>query len=319
MAPEHWRDKTVLVEFEGVYKNCTVSLNGNPIGAHKYGYTTFTVVLDGLRYGNENTLTVVADNSKLPNSRWYTGSGIYRPVWLYVGKSDGIAYRGVKITTLSVDPAVVRVETKTTSSPTVEVVEGDTVIASGTGTVCELTIPGANLWSEKTPYLYTCRVKAGEDTVEEKFGIRQITWSKDGLFINGIETKLRGGCVHHDNGVVGAATYDESEWRRVRIMKEAGFNAIRSSHNPASRAMLEACDYYGVYMMDETFDMWYNRKTQFDYGNDFAECWREDVAEMVERDYNHPCVILYSIGNEVAEPFEKKGIETGKALYLIHI
>ena len=318
-APAEWEGKHILVEFEGVYKNSTVSLNGAVIGGHKYGYTTFNVELTGLHYGGENTLTVVADNSKLPNSRWYTGSGIYRPVWLYIGDAQRIGYQGVKITTLSIDPAVIRVESKATAEVCVDILDGETVVASETGTAIELAIPNAKLWSAETPNLYTARVTCGDDVVEEKFGIRKIEWSTKGLFINGKETLLRGGCLHHDSGILGAATYDESEWRRIRILKEAGFNAIRSSHNPASRAMLEACDHYGMYMIDETFDMWYNRKTPYDYGCDFEQHWAEDTAAMVHRDYNHPCVIMYSIGNEVAEPGEAKGLEYGKKqVDLIH-
>ncbi|MGN0801130.1 MAG: glycoside hydrolase family 2 TIM barrel-domain containing protein, partial [Candidatus Faecivicinus sp.] len=222
-------------------------------------------------------------------------------------------------------PACVRVETKATRGEiAVEILDGESVVAMGNGAACEIEIPNAKLWSDEAPYLYTCRVTLTDkgrvaDIAEEKFGIRSIEWSGRGLFINGRETLLRGGCVHHDNGILGAATYDESEWRRVRILKEAGFNAIRSAHNPASRAMLEACDHYGMYVMDETFDMWYNRKTKHDYGLDFNACWAEDTAAMVCRDYNHPCVILYSIGNEVAEPAEARGLEAGKAqIDLIH-
>lgn len=324
-APAEWKGKDILAEFEGVYKNSVISLNGKKIGGHKYGYTTFTVELAGLRYDGENTLTVTVDNSKLPNSRWYTGSGIYRPVWLYIGEKDHIAYRGVKITTLSVSPARVKVETRAAAGRIdVEILDGREVVARGSGSLCEIEIPGGKLWSDETPDLYTCRVTLTQDgtvvdTVSERFGIRDIKWSPKGLFINGKETLLRGGCVHHDNGILGAATYDESEWRRVRILKEAGFNALRMAHNPCSRAMLEACDYLGIYVMDETFDMWYNRKTKYDYGNDFEDCWKEDTAEMVERDYNHPSVILYSIGNEVAEPFEAKGVDAGRAMVeLIH-
>lgn len=314
-VPAEWEGKKVIVEFEGVYRNCTVSLNGKEIGGHRYGYTGFTLPLENLNIGGENTIKVVADNSKLPNSRWYTGSGIYRPVWLYVGEEGGIGYRGVRITTVSVNPAVIKVEAPANAK--VEILDGETVIASGVPG--EITVPGAKLWSDETPNLYTCRATVGTDAVEEKFGIREIKWSPKGLFINGKETLLRGGCVHHDHGILGAACHDESEWRRVRILKEAGFNAIRSAHNPCSRAMLEACDFYGMYVMDESFDMWYNRKNPHDYGLDFESCWAEDTAEMVAKDYNHPCVILYSIGNEVAEPAEAKGVEYGKKMVdLIH-
>lgn len=320
IAPADWEGKTILVEFEGIYKNSTVSLNGVEIGGHKYGYTTFSVELTGIRYGEENILIVIADNSKLPNSRWYTGAGIYRPVWLYVGEKAHIKYQGVKISTLSHSPARVLVETTVTDGDvSVEILDGTKVIASGKGVSLELEIPDARLWSDEIPNLYTCRVtltKDGNitDCAEGTFGVRTVRCDPTGLYINGKRTLLRGGCFHHDNGILGAVTYDESEWRRVRIMKEMGFNALRSSHNPTSRALLEACDYYGMYVMDETFDMWYLRKSKYDYGMDFGQCWQEDTAAMVSRDYNHPSVILYSIGNEVSEPGKEKGVETGKQI-----
>lgn len=181
----------------------------------------------------------------------------------------------------------------------------------------DLQIPNAKLWSDETPNLYTARIHAIQDYRDETeviFGIRQITWSSKGLFVNGQNTLLRGGCIHHDNGILGSACYAQSEDRKVRILKQEGFNAIRCAHNPASTALLNACDRYGMYVMDETFDMWYNRKNKFDYGCDFENCWEQDVTSMVERDYNHPSVILYSIGNEVSEPVEQKGLETGKRL-----
>lgn len=305
-APAEWEGKTILVEFEGVYKNAMVKLNGKEIAFHSYGYTNFFAELTELNYSGENTLTVVADNSKLPNSRWYSGSGIYRPVWIYVCEKTGLRPQSVKISTVSVAPAVIRIE-----SPIPIKAEVENII--GEGTDFEMTIPDAKLWSAETPHLYTAKISAGEDETEIKFGIRMITWSKQGFFINGQETLLRGGCVHHDHGILGAATFDESEYRRVRILKENGFNAIRSAHNPASRAMLEACDELGMYIMDETFDMWYNRKNPYDYGCDWAENWEQDITAMVERDYCHPSVILYSIGNEVGEPCEQRGIDAGKA------
>ncbi len=307
-APAEWEGKDVLVEFEGVYKNATISLNGKKLCFHPYGYTGFFVELADLVYGAENTLTVVADNSKLPNSRWYSGSGIYRPVWLHVCEKGGLRPESVKISTVSIDPAVVKIESPVSVKAEVDGITGE-------GTSITLTIPNAKLWSDETPYLYNAKITAGEgDTMEIPFGIRQITWSNKGLFINGKETLLRGGCVHHDSGILGTATYAESEERRVRILKENGFNAIRSSHNPASKALLDACDKLGMYVMDETFDMWYNRKNPHDYGCDFHDWWERDTTAMVERDFNHPSVILYSIGNEVAEPFEQKGIDAGHAL-----
>lgn len=355
-VPAEWKDKNVFFEFEGVYRNAKVCINGKEAGYRPYGYVPFLVSADDyLNYGEENIITVTADNSSLPNSRWYTGSGIYRPVNLIVGEQTHIKWQGVRITTLSYDPARIRVEAKATKGELSAeilkdgkvVAQGGTVMirdgaekagaaqdsagaaqstkAEGEGCACwELDIPDAILWSEESPSLYQCHVTLWEngkavDEVTESFGIRLIEWSNRGLFINGKETLLRGGCVHHDNGILGAATFAKSEERRVRIMKEAGFNAIRSAHNPASREMLEACDKYGMYMMDETFDMWYNRKNKYDYGRDFNEWWEKDTTAMVERDYNHPCVILYSIGNEVAEPFEEKGIKAGRAqIDLIH-
>ena len=305
-APAEWAEKTILLEFEGVYKNATVSLNDKELCFHAYGYTRFFVELKELNIGGENTVTVVADNSKLPNSRWYSGSGIYRPVWLYVGPKESIRPESVKLSTISIDPAVVRVQ-----SPIP--VKAELAGVCGEGTDFTLTIPDAKLWSAEEPHLYPVKITSAEDETEIMFGIRQITWSNKGFFINGKETLLRGGCVHHDSGILGAATYAESEERRVRILKENGFNAIRSSHNPASTALLEACDRLGLYVMDETFDMWYNRKNPYDYGCDWAENWEADTAAMVERDFNHPSVILYSIGNEVAEPVDQKGIDAGKA------
>ena len=307
-VPAEWEGKRILVEFEGVYKNASVSLNGKELLFHPYGYTGFFVELKGLKYGEQNTITVLADNSKMPNSRWYSGAGIYRPVWLYVCKENGLFPECVKISTLSISPAVIRIEAPVW-------VKADVNGIIGEGTCIELTIPDAKLWSAKTPNLYVAKISAGEDdTAEIPFGIRQISWSNRGLFINGRKTLLRGGCIHHDSGILGAATYAESEERRVRILKENGFNAIRSSHNPASKALLEACDRLGMYVMDETFDMWYNRKNPYDYGVDFNDWWEKDTASMVNRDFNHPSVILYSIGNEVAEPFEQRGIETGQRM-----
>lgn len=316
-----WAGKHIELLFEGIYKNAVVELNGRKLAEHRYGYTPFTVVLDeALDYEGENLLKVTADNSLLPNSRWYTGGGIYRPVSILVGEDTHITWQGVHITTLGIHPVKILVETNTDAEDVqIEILDNKVPVAKAYGKKAEIELSDAKLWSETSPYLYEARVTALKndkvaDEVTEKFGIRQITWSPKGLFINGVNTLLRGGCIHHDNGIIGAASYAESEWRRVRILKEQGFNAIRVAHNPASTAMLEACDHYGMCVMDETFDMWYVRKTKYDYGLDFKTCWKEDVRAMVERDYNHPSVIMYSIGNEVSEPGKPEGVAQGKEI-----
>jgi len=320
-VPAEWEEKHVEILFEGIYKNSTVCLNGVKVAEHRYGYTQFTADLDAaLKFGEKNILTVTADNSKLPNSRWYTGGGIYRPVTLLISDKNHIEFQGVRVSTVSINPVVINVKTSTTGEDvTVEILKDGKIVKAACGKDCNIELEDAKLWSDESPEMYQAHVIlrnasgiADEETVS--FGIREITYSTKGLFINGKNTLLRGGCVHHDNGIVGAASFRESEFRRVRILKEQGFNAIRVSHNPASTAMLEACDYYGMYVMDETFDMWYARKTKYDYGCDFKECWKDDVMAMIDRDYNHPSVIMYSIGNEVSEPGKPEGVEQGKEI-----
>ena len=266
-APEEWENKTLILEFEGVYHNAEILLNGQKIAYHAYGYTRFFVDLtSSVRAGQKNTLLVRADNSKLPNSRWYTGGGIYRPVWMYLGEPSHILPEGVKVTTCSIEPAVISVETEHTGGEVhIEILNDGKVLARADGNRAELELEGAKLWSEDSPNLYQCRAVLTEhgnvvDTAEVSFGIRKLEWSPRGFFVNGKETLLRGGCVHHDNGLLGAAAYSKAEERRIRILKENGFNAIRSAHNPISDAMLEACDRYGIYVMDEAWDMWYKPK-----------------------------------------------------------
>ena len=311
----NWTEKTVTFRFEGVYRNSKVYINGQEAGGCAYGYSQFYVSADKfLKYGQSNTLKVAADNSDHPNSRWYTGSGIYRPVWMLVSGRSHIDTDGVKISTLSYSPARIKVETFHSYGDTVavEILDNGQTIAKGSGASVELEIPNAKLWNDTAPNLYKCRVTLMEngetvDEVTETFGIRLIEWSTKGLFINGRETLLRGGCVHHDNGILGARSYAKSEWRRVKMLKEAGFNAIRSAHNPASTAMLKACDRLGMYIIDETWDMWYSCKSKYDYANNFEANYKDDIRSLVDRDYNHPSVIMYSIANEVSEPHAKKG------------
>ena len=304
--------KKVLVEFESVYHNAEVWLNGEKIADRPYGYTNFYVELKNLKLGEENELQVIAHNADQPNSRWYPGTGIFRPVWLWAGEEKHIPVNGVRIRTLSIAPARISVNVETSVPGEVEltILDGEETVfeAKGEGSF-ELEIPGAKLWSPETPHLYTCRVRFGNDVVEERFGIRTLSWTPEkGVAINGERCVIRGACIHHDNGLLGACTYPEAEERRIRILKEAGYNAVRSAHNPCSKYLLDACDRLGMLMMDEYVDCWYMHKTQYDYASYVADWWKQDMKDMVEKDYNHPCVIMYSTGNEVAESAQAKGI-----------
>lgn len=322
---DSWQGKYLALEFEGVYPTAEVYLNGEHIGGCAYGYSRFRVPLEKLIFGRENTLAVEADNTRQPTSRWYPGAGIYRPVWLLEADPAHVIPDGLRVTTLSLDPARILVETEHTGQETDEIsVEirclGEK-IASGTGTRLELEIPDAKLWSAEAPHLYTCAVTLSRqgrvlDRREEPFGIRLLSWSyEQGFQVNGKTVKLKGGCVHHDNGILGSRSFRESEWRRVRKMKEFGFNAIRSAHNPISAAALEACDALGMYVMDESWDMWNKSKSDADYASRFLDHYEEDLRSMVGKDYNHPCVVMYSMGNEVTEPARPEGVELGKQIF----
>lgn len=306
-------EEHVVFQFEGVYKNAVVSINGQEAGGCAYGYLPFSICADAYLREGENIIRVECENENQPDSRWYTGAGIYRPVWLWTGPKGGLEPQQVRVHTVSVNPTVIHVHTGHEDAA-IEILDGDTVVAQGHGSETDIAMPNAKLWSDETPNLYTCRVKAAGDEAAVTFGIRMITWDEKGLYVNGKSTLLRGGCLHHDNGILGAATPDEADWRRVRIMKDAGFNAIRSAHNPASRAMLEACDYYGMYMMDEGWDMWFHHKSKFDYATHWRKNYLSDLQAMVDMDYNHPSVILYSIGNEVSEPAKEEGVEKTKEM-----
>ncbi len=316
-------DKTIIFEFEGVYRNAQVYINDQLVGGKPYGYIPFFIEADEfLKYNQINTISVRVDNSNQPDSRWYTGAGIYRPVWMWIGSKEHLRPESVRITTLSWSPAKIKVDIETAwndKNILIEIYDKDELIASEKGTSKSFIIENAKLWDEFNPYLYTCVVKLlKKDQVIDQsvntFGIRFIEWSTNGLFINGKRTLLRGACVHHDHGILGAATHKESEFRRIKILKEAGFNAIRSAHNPTSRALLEACDYYGLYVMDETWDMWYSKKSKYDYANDFEKNYKYDLLAMINRDYNHPSVIMYSIANEVSEPSTQKGVDLAKEM-----
>lgn len=315
---ERYAGKKLVLEFEGVYMDSKVSVNGECLGGHVYGYSNFYVdVTDRIRIGQNNELKVDVHSSQVPNARWYPGNGIYRPVHLWVGEKEHIKLDGIYIRTLSIDPAVVEVTTETNAAADTQIVvelwhKGRCVV-TGHGAKVQLAIPEAKLWDAEHPNLYTAVIKLcrGEDvldTGEETFGIRTLDWSAEkGLRVNGKETKLRGGCVHHDNGILGACDFKSAEYRKVRIMKEAGFNAIRSAHNPISKFMLQACDELGMYIMDEAFDTWRDSNGMYGYPLHFENCWKDDLSKMVLKDRNHPSVLIYSTGNEISDTARPEG------------
>lgn len=305
--------KNISIHFEGVYQNCTISLNGRDVGRHRYGYSAFDVDLTEAALAGENRLIVSVDNSLEPNCRWYSGSGIFRPVQLLIREDPWI--RDVEVKTLSIEPARINVQVTCSQKSQVRVAiyDGDRLVAEDQPGVIE--VPDAKLWTAETPYLYECRVQTPTDEKRIEIGIRGLVWSaKQGLLVNGQQVLLRGGCIHHDHGVLGACEYYDAEERRIRILKENGFNAVRIAHNPASQITLSICDRLGIYVMDETFDGWYIPKTYHDYARWFAKDWKADVEAMVVSAKNHPSVIMYSIGNEVSETADMKGVEVGAML-----
>ncbi len=355
---EALKTKKTSIYFEGVYMHSEVFINGKSLGVQPYGYTSFHYDLTPyLEYGKENTIAVSVDNSKQKNSRWYTGSGIYRNVWLTVTEPVHIAHWGVGITTKTVNDssAVVSVKTliKNESDKDTELMiesefafdkqyaDGKDVhqftkgfksvlvkANSETTIEQEVEIKTPRLWSPETPNLYNVNIvlkevgnsKKAIDSVKLHHGIRTIEFSaENGFVLNGKKVILNGGCVHHDNGALGAAAYNRAEVRKVQLMKKAGFNALRTSHNPPSEAFLNTCDSIGMLVMDEAFDGWRAMKTTLtpithDYASLFDDWWKHDLQSMVLRDRNHPSIIMWSIGNEIIERTEPQAVETAKML-----
>lgn len=316
-VPENELADTHILEFEGVYHNAEVWLNGQKAAFRPYGYTNFYVDCAPYLHAGENELRVIARNADQPNSRWYSGAGIYRPVQLWTAKGAYITLNGVKIRTRSLDPAVVEVRVKTTAPGTVRLTVDDLPAMqqeSDGEAVFTLTLDNARLWTPETPKLYTCCVSFADDVVTETFGVRKVEWGTDGFLLNGKRYIIQGACIHHDNGLLGAVCDPDAVARKVRLLKENGYNAIRSAHNPCSKALLAECDRQGMLVMDEYIDHWYIHKTEHDYVDYFNEWWRQDLTDMVEKDYNHPCVVLYSTGNEVSETAQKRGIALTKEM-----
>lgn len=328
-VPKEDQGKVVYLEFEGIMQNAFVWVNGGFAGQHPYAYSNFYVnITDFLHFGEENTVKVIAKNGAQPNSRWYSGGGIYRNVKMIKGELLHIALDGVMISTPTAEPerAIVEVRTNIENENVgfregwlktvirdedgMEVAKERTkfhIFSAGTVTVQQrIYVKNPRLWNLDTPHCYTCECflesEKSSDKAVTSFGIRSLALDPErGLQLNGSTVKLKGGCIHHDNGILGAAAFEDAEFRRARLHKEAGYNALRSAHYPMSKAMLDACDRVGLLVMDEFTDVWTSCKCDFDYGLSFAEWWERDVERMVYKDYNHPCVVLYSIGNEIPE------------------
>jgi beta-galactosidase len=346
-VPKEWAGDQILVEFEGVYMNATVRLNRHLIRFHPYGYTSFFCDLTPhVRFGADNTLTVTVNNGAMPNSRWYSGSGIYRHVRLHVLPDLHIAPWGIAVTT----PTVAATGSIVAVTTTVEDHSGDPatrsararvrstlrnaagqVVASDESDVetapdndagspphrvearALLSVADARLWSVDDPYLYTLETELVADGTttdrrETRVGIRSISFDRDsGFRLNGVGLKLKGGCVHHDCGLLGSAAYDRAEERKVELLKASGFNAVRTAHNPPSVAFLDACDSLGMVVIDEAFDCWRDGKNPNDYSVAFEANWQEDIDAMVLRDRNHPSIIMWSTGNEIIERDGRSG------------
>ena len=319
---ESMQGKRISLAFDGVYHNAVVRVNDRLVHRGHYGYTAFCCNLTEFLHPGENRIRVSAANRDVPNSRWYTGTGIFRDVELLVQPPVYLPWRSTVLTTAIADGTAyvnARVPVANTTGQaavrTVRVSIGECLseaeirIEAGKEGTAELRIrmDDPKMWSDREPYLYAASVELmqdgeTEDSISFRYGLRTIEFSAEkGFLLNGIPTKLRGGCVHHDNGILGSASYLMAERRKVHALKASGFNAIRSAHNPASEALLQACDEYGMLVMDEAFDMWREPKMPYDNSLFFEHTWREDLEGMIRRDRNHACVIMYSTGNEIPE------------------
>lgn len=338
-ALHEWSDKKILIEFDGIFMNAEVIINGNHVAFHPNGYTGFLVDLTKyIKTGQENELVVTVNNLAKPNSRWYSGAGIYRHVYLRICNLTYIEPWSMKITSGMSNAGEANVNVKATivnennctrkgylnyrikrknsdmdtdvefSSSIVEIALSDKIEVES-----DIAILDPVIWDIESPNLYTLQYQwvscvesleseMVEEEGEETFGIRTLSFdSEKGFQINGRTVKLKGGCIHHDHGPLGAASYDDAEERKLRILKKAGYQAIRSSHNPPSNRFLELCDELGILVINEAFDGWHIGKVAHDYHIHFADWWQRDMKAMIDRDYNHPSVIIHSVGNEVAE------------------
>lgn len=338
------KDQQYWIEFDGVFMNSDVWINGQHLGKHPYGYTSFYYDLTPYIKKGENILAIRVDNSVQPNSRWYSGSGIYRHVWLIIAGSVHVAQWGTYIITPQVDSSSATIEVLTSVEnhfkvsrnmvlrsvvkngfgKEIAIVETPVTLTSSGKTDIKQTILVASpkLWSIETPSLYTLQSTLLDgtkpiDNFISSFGIRNIAYDiEKGFFLNGKHVKINGVCLHHDAGCLGAAVPEQAWVRRLQLLKEMGCNAIRTSHNPPSPEFLDLCDKMGFLVMDEIFDEWVEQKGQvgFSYHIYFDEWWKSDLLSMIHRDRNHPSIVIWSAGNEVPDQVAEKGSEVMRKL-----
>lgn len=343
LAPDNWKAKKTTIYFEGVYMNSEVFINGKSLGVYPYGYSSFGYDLTPyLNFGKENVIAVRVDNSQQMNSRWYSGSGIYRHVWMMVTDPVHVANWGIAVSTPEVSSkkatilVKVKVKNETASSKRIvvktdlfnknskNVGHNQTQVEVPANAEKEITqtiqVSKPMLWTPETPHLYKAQVQISKDKKvlddsKTNFGIRSLKFTvENGFQLNGKTVKINGGCVHHDNGCLGAAAFDRAEERKVELLKTGGFNAVRTSHNPPSEAFLDACDRLGLLVMDESFDCWKIGKNTNDYAKYFEQWWKKDLQTLILRDRNHPSIVMWSIGNEIAERGKPEAVETAKML-----
>ncbi|MEI9945346.1 MAG: glycoside hydrolase family 2 TIM barrel-domain containing protein [Chitinophagaceae bacterium] len=343
VLPKSALSKSVWIEFDGVYQNSDVWINGNHLGHYPNGYMSFCYNLTPYIKSGENIISVRVDNSLQPNTRWYSGSGIYRHVWLSIANSLHVAQWGTYITTPQADSAsaTVVIKTKLANSGTTQrdgVLRSVIVDAKGNEVARnessflvrskdsleveqKITVAIPALWSVETPNLYSMRstiVDKGKTVVDETvspFGIRDIKYDiNKGFLLNGKQIKLNGVCLHHDAGSVGAAVPEAMWVRRLQVLKEMGCNAIRTSHNPVAPEFLDLCDKMGFLVQDEIFDVWKSHKVAHDYASYFDQWSQHDLVKFIHRDRNHPSVVMWSAGNEIGEQKQPKGYEVLRPL-----
>ncbi len=355
--PSEWKNEIVYLHFDGIMMNATVDINGGKVALQHYGYAPFFVdITPYLYFGKENRVTITVNPSMQPNSRWYSGAGIFRSVELvHVPKLhvaiDGIyAYTDrleknsdgtstayikteIKIENKTLENKMALVEVYLTEDGSDEVLIKRSIKVQANPNTNEkaymvITFENPKLWNADTPNLYRVHARVTDlgkfvthhvetessstDSDSTLFGIRTITAdSKNGLRINGKTVKLKGGCLHHDNGIIGAVSLYDAEYRKLSLLKRIGFNAVRTTHNPPSAAFMEACDRVGMYVFDEAFDAWGIMKQPGDYNMFFENDWQKDLSAFITRDRNHPAVIIWSIGNEIPE---RGGLNNGYTL-----